>query len=787
VKLLLLLFIFTLNSFTHAQSWNKVIENVRVVSIDSKFNLIWTATYNNGVFFYNKNTKKWRSFTQGNGYFVTNGMNDILIAAGKVWVASNYGIYYCDINGTNWQHYVLPGGYFPNWVRTIADDDNVVWFGTFSGLAVYTKATGTFSTFNITKNNNSLTNNIKSIAVGNNEVWFGSEDGVQKYTKGMNIADDASRLLYNKQNGFDNLSQTISVNSIALQDSTVWFGLEDYTPSSNPNYCLGGLYRFKDGNQWTRFDQNSGLTGNGIHFIKMKSDTLIAGLYSYIDGVNFTGKGMLNLNTIDSTITIQNYSGLGVGSTNYFDIIELEDGLWLGAGDGLYTTADSILPFYPDTPPVKPVEFFVRAISPTSIEVSVKPVQYAENYEAHLSNDGTIFPDIVILHNNKDTIHGLIPGELYFVKMAASNNSGVSNTTEVLAVVTGSENSALIVNGFDRTSGVVNPGNYIIRHAVSMYNAGFRFNSTSNEALFNGSLSLENYKTVNWFLGNESIANQTFNSVEQDIAKSFLNGGGFLFVSGSEIGYELFQNGTAVSKDFYMNYLKANYIKDAAGGQNGCYSAVPTDAGIFNGLPAFAFDNGNHGTYNVSYPDGILPNGGSVLCAEFENVDPFTNGGAGVQYAGLFPNGTKPGKLVHLSIPFETIYPLSARNSLMNKIAGFFDITSSVKEKTIPQNFVLEQNYPNPFNPVTTIKYSIPALTPSLSLGERVSEGRVRVTLKIYDILGNEVATLVNDSKAPGFYEVQFDANKYGLASGIYFYKLSAGDFTSTKKFVLMK
>jgi len=77
-------------------------------------------------------------------------------------------------------------------------------------------------------------------------------------------------------------------------------------------------------------------------------------------------------------------------------------------------------------------------------------------------------------------------------------------------------------------------------------------------------------------------------------------------------------------------------------------------------------------------------------------------------------------------------------------------------------------------NPSTTIKY---ALTPSLSLGERVSEGRVRgllITLKVYDILGREAATLVNKTQKPGNYEVTFDANSVNrrISSGVYFYRL---------------
>jgi hypothetical protein len=89
----------------------------------------------------------------------------------------------------------------------------------------------------------------------------------------------------------------------------------------------------------------------------------------------------------------------------------------------------------------------------------------------------------------------------------------------------------------------------------------------------------------------------------------------------------------------------------------------------------------------------------------------------------------------------------------------------------IPLTYSLEQNYPNPFNPTTTIRYQIP------------KEGLV--TLKVYDILGAEVATLVNEEKVAGKYEVRFDASR--LASGVYIYRIKANDFISTKKMVFLK
>jgi len=96
-----------------------------------------------------------------------------------------------------------------------------------------------------------------------------------------------------------------------------------------------------------------------------------------------------------------------------------------------------------------------------------------------------------------------------------------------------------------------------------------------------------------------------------------------------------------------------------------------------------------------------------------------------------------------------------------------------------PKEFKLEQNFPNPFNPITTIQYQIPA-SPKSSPKERTS-----VTLRIYDILGSEVATLVNEEKEAGYYEVNWNASN--LASGVYIYRLQTGSFVSVKKMMLLR
>jgi Tol biopolymer transport system component len=108
--------------------------------------------------------------------------------------------------------------------------------------------------------------------------------------------------------------------------------------------------------------------------------------------------------------------------------------------------------------------------------------------------------------------------------------------------------------------------------------------------------------------------------------------------------------------------------------------------------------------------------------------------------------------------------------------------TTGVKNinSNIPGFCKLFQNYPNPFNPATKIKFEIPPFNPPLSKG-----GRGRVSLKIFDILGKEIATFVNKQLQPGTYEVTFDGSV--LPSGVYFYQLMSGDFIDTKKMAFIK
>jgi hypothetical protein len=142
----------------------------------------------------------------------------------------------------------------------------------------------------------------------------------------------------------------------------------------------------------------------------------------------------------------------------------------------------------------------------------------------------------------------------------------------------------------------------------------------------------------------------------------------------------------------------------------------------------------------------------------------------------------EPGESQSVSVNFspDTLGSFSAfliinsteGNDTIN-LNGTGTTASAIEENVglLPTKYQLSQNYPNPFNPTTTLNYQIPELS--------------FVSLKVYDVLGNEIVTLVNEEKPAGSYEINFNAAN--LSSGIYFYKLQAGSFVETKKMVLMK
>ena len=271
----------------------------------------------------------------------------------------------------------------------------------------------------------------------------------------------------------------------------------------------------------------------------------------------------------------------------------------------------------------------------------------------------------------------------YFFKVAAVNAGGESPSSEVMAVhPTGGAEDILIVNGFDRFDRFLNPtqlgdsgdGNAQVQRVRPRQSNSFDYSvqvaaaiqantpnvtveTTSNEALIAGDVSLGDYDAVFWISGEESTADDTFNGTEQTLVTNYLAAGGKLFVSGAEIGWDLdnLNNG----RFFYNNQLKADYVSDDAN----TYDVQGTAGSIFAGL-SFSFDDGSI-FYDAQFPDRINPLGGATTALNYV-------GGLGGNAAIQFDGGDT--KVVNFGFPFETITTEGDRAAVMDRVLEFFQI-----------------------------------------------------------------------------------------------------------------
>ena len=282
------------------------------------------------------------------------------------------------------------------------------------------------------------------------------------------------------------------------------------------------------------------------------------------------------------------------------------------------------------------------------------------------------------------------------------------------------------------------------------------------------------FKTLLWNIG-WGFPSLTEDDV--DFIKTVLNSGGNLFISGQDIGWDIFDpkgSSTAETiKDFYHNFLDASYVEDDSKiyGMEGIAGSPISDS--INFIIYYQV--------HKRYPDVIKSySGKGELFLKYKNS---------TKYGGIaFDNGNF--KSVYIGIGFEQILEDTMRFKLLKNILVWFGDVVSVKSDNnilISNSFRLYQNYPNPFNPTTTIKYNVPSdVKRKTENGFNASGvGGKIVTLKVYNVLGKEVATLVNKKQLPGNYKILFNAEN--LNSGVYFYKLKTGNYSSVKKLILLK
>lgn len=344
-----------------------------------------------------------------------------------------------------------------------------------------------------------------------------------------------------------------------------------------------------------------------------------------------------------------------------------------------------------------------------TIEVSWKAPRFggiygnqAIAYKVYISQNGNGFANGIVSKRNSFTFENPKEGTVYYFKVTATNEGGESFSTAIVAARTPDRGLVavpfLIVDGFDRLDRslavIINESspryaplgktrrlfieqmnnyNYAVQHATSLAANGKSFDGATNEAVADRMIQLTNYSSVDWFLGRESSKDATLDDTEQALLKAYLNDGGNLIISGSELAFDLVKKNKG--KDFYQNYLKADFKGDDAGVTH--FVSFVNDQ--FGGIDGKLI-NHEYGAYQLKSPDFIQPLNGSQSILKYKNGQ--TAATAFKRHYGV----------VNFAFPLETIGDETIRNNLFQKSIAYLNYpvqstANDIKIADIPKSF----------------------------------------------------------------------------------------------------
>lgn len=278
------------------------------------------------------------------------------------------------------------------------------------------------------------------------------------------------------------------------------------------------------------------------------------------------------------------------------------------------------------------------------------------------------------------------------------------------------------------------------------------------------------YPIIIWFVSQGNLSSDDVTFLE-----AYMDQGGKLFLTGQNIAEGLSQSDDSL---FLKNYLKASYKEN--GGLFDPMTAYGVDGSMVGADSLKLQFTGVDGAYNQNSFDVLTDiDPSAIMCLSY-NTDQENPKPAGIEYSGSY-------RLVFWGFGFEGVTSiLTYKDTRMDAMQNVLDFLDNIATDAgddlgvagqVPKAFALNQNYPNPFNPSTLISYDL-------------NKSMKNVTLKVYNLLGQEVKTLVNQPQDAGIYRVEWDGTDDSgrqMASGVYFYRLRAGDQSQTRKMVLLK
>lgn len=334
-------FAFHFHDISFSQvSTEVVLENVSVTSVRVEPNYIWLATYGQGIYRYSKKENKWTNFSTSNNNLENDLFSCIAVSDDYVWAGSIEGLFTYDKKRNTWRKRKFAvGGEMGNWIRSLCYDkkENTLWIGRFKNLTELDVKRQKFTEHDLTKNNDPKTNTIKSIKLdGDSLIWFGSESGVHIYNKQMKDSESAWLFINNKR-GFNAEGDAVSVSDFLFEGDNVWFATDEFVTPQQPNFNLGGIYKFNRKLKWERIAKLDGLPGNGIYCLERTGNKIWAAVYAF-DRKNKKeyGKGFVIIDRVTGKISNIDLNLTEISSSLvqsfFFDGTEM----WLGTDKGLF-------------------------------------------------------------------------------------------------------------------------------------------------------------------------------------------------------------------------------------------------------------------------------------------------------------------------------------------------------------------------------------------------------------------------------------------------------------------
>jgi hypothetical protein len=317
------------------------------------------------------------------------------------------------------------------------------------------------------------------------------------------------------------------------------------------------------------------------------------------------------------------------------------------------------------------------------------------------ADETTLTASVTSITLNQSDFKVVPTGDVYHFRLTAIIPNGTNPIVESVASDVYSRSSnvsgkkVLIVDGFDRIGAYTKSyHNFATSYFNELKNnAALQINTVANEKIEDGTISLINYDMVFWFTGDDSSVNIPISANEKAQIKSYLEAGGKLLLSGSEIGYNLGRSAAALYDLSFMNgYLKANYLSD---GVQADTPATGVSGSAFDGITITL-----GAEYPEIYPDNITAIGGSTEIIKYSTAGRF----GGIAYSGNFGLSNTPGQLIYVGFGVENSSK-SERNNFMQKALTYFNVNLL----GIQDAALTEKNpvviYPNPFNSQLNINF----------------------------------------------------------------------------------